>query len=83
MSINLKYQYVSHLADLSAYWVVEVVRSSTPVTTLHQPTVITVYHSFRVECHDPHLFAGTLTLIEEQLRFLQVDCFLYLLAHIS
>lgn len=83
MSVNLKNKDITHLADLTAHRVIEVVCAGFPPAALHQPSVKDHLLTVLLQRRHPHLLASTFALIEEQLGLLQLYGALGLTAHIN
>ncbi len=72
MSVNLKYQNVSHFAFLPALRVEQVVCATSPPRAYHLPPLIAVYLSLLGQRHYPYQLVCSPALVEEQLRLLQM-----------
>ena len=79
MSVNLEYQHVSNLPDLSADGVLQIVGTVLPPCAEHYPALIATYGTILLERHEAHLFVLPGAFVEEQLRILQMQSRFHLL----
>lgn len=85
MSVNLKYQHVTHLAHLSVLRVLKVVGTTPPPAAEDLPSFIAAQPPFLRQYCQPYQFVGTAAFVKKQLCFLKVHrrfyFFIYSLIH--
>ena len=74
MSVNLEYQDVGNLADLSADGVFQVVGTVFPPCAEHHPAVIVAYGTILLQSHEAYFLVFFGAVVKEQLRILQMEC---------
>ena len=81
MSVNTKYQHITHLADLPTYWIQEIVCACSPMRALHKPSVILANLALGCQGGYPDTLPFALALVKKQLYVLEMNGTLYLLFH--